>query len=90
MNEGKFFSNPIPAGSDFLRAELMVGLTRAKMAQKASTESKRERNRVEARKAYDSVLRFLSKAALSPEENKEIDSKLTELKFVLQSVGEDV
>lgn len=52
MKEGKFFSQPISSGSDFLRAELLVGLTRAAIAQKASSESKRERNRIEARKAY--------------------------------------
>ena len=90
MKEGKFFSHPISTGTDFLRAELRVGLTRTAIAQKASTESKRERNRIEARKAYDSVLRFLPEATLSPEEKKEIDLKLVELRFSLQSLGESV
>ena len=90
MKEGKFVSNPVGAGTDFLHAELLVGLTRAKIAERAATESKRERNRVEARKAYDSVLRFLSAAALSQEEKEQIDSTLTELKFALRSLGEEV
>ena len=45
MKEGKFFSNLIGARTDFLHTELLAGLTRAKIAQQAATESKRERKR---------------------------------------------
>jgi hypothetical protein len=62
-------------------------LTRAKIAQNAVEENKRERNRVEVWKAYHTVLHFLPDTSLFLEEKKEIDSKLMELKFVLHSLG---
>lgn len=88
MKEGTVVS--LGAGRDFLRAELLVGSTRANIAQNTSDESKKQRNRQEARKAYDAILRFLPHTFLSQEEKEQIDSKLTELKFVLRSLGEEV
>ena len=45
------------AGIDFIRAELKTGSTLAHIALNSDGE-KRERNRVNARKAYDSILHF--------------------------------
>lgn len=90
MKEGEFVVASVGTRTDFLRAELLAGMTRAKIAQNATEDSKRERNRLEARKAYNTVLRFLPSAGLSQWERLGIDSKLTELRFVLQSLGEDV
>lgn len=89
MREGGFSSASDGAGLAFLRAELLAGFTRAKIAQDTTDERKRQRNRVEARKAYDAVLRFLPQALVSPDETEQIESKIAELKFVLTSLGED-
>ena len=78
------------AGTEFLRAELLVGITRAKIAQNTPDQDKKDRNRREARKAYDAILRFLPQTFLSQEEKEEIDFKLMELKVALRSLGEDV
>lgn len=78
------------AGTGFLRAELFAGMTRANIAQNTLDESKKQRNRVEARKAYDAILRFLPGTFLSQEENEQIDSGLKDLKFALRLLGEEV
>jgi hypothetical protein len=73
---------------DFLRSELTTGLTLIKIAHDANQSDKADRNRANARKAYDAVLRFSSKVSLSDVETSEIKSKLAELRAALQSLGE--
>lgn len=90
MKEGESVFGSWGPGTEFLRAELLVGTTRANIARNTSDESKKQRNRSEARKAYDSILRFLPQTSLSQEEKEQIESKLTELKFALRSLGEQV
>ena len=90
MKEGDLVFGSFGAGAEFLRSELLTGITRANIAQRTPDESKKLRNRRESRKAYDAVVRFLPQTLLSHEEKDEIDSKLTELKFLLQGLGEDV
>jgi hypothetical protein len=90
MREGELDLGTASAGTEFLRAELLAGITRAKIAQNTPDESKKQRNLREARKAYDAILRFLPRTFLSPEEKEQIDSKLIDLKFVLRSLGDDV
>ena len=90
MKEGDFVFDSTGAGMEFLGTELRAGITRANIAKNTSDESKKQRNRQEARKAYDAVLRFLPGTFLSQEEKEEIDSKLTELKFALRSLGDEV
>jgi len=89
MKERKLSFAGVGAEMTFLRAELLAGLTRAKIAQNTNDEHKRQRNRVEARKAYDAILRFLPQTSVSSEEKEQIDSQIAELKFVLASLGED-
>ena len=90
MKEGDLAFGSSGAGVEFLRAELLSGLTRANIAQNTSDESKKQRNRHEARKAYDAILRFLPQTFLSQDEKEQIDSKLMELRFALRSLGEHV
>lgn len=90
MKEGEFGFDFPNAGTEFLRAELLAGITRANIAQTTPDEDKKERNRSEARKAYDAILRFLPQTFLSQEEKEQIDAKLTELKFALRSLGEEI
>ena len=74
---------------EFLRAELLTGLTLSKIA-RSSDGDKRERNRVNARKAYDSILRFMPKSDLLGEELDEIKSKLELLRAELRLLGEAI
>ena len=82
--------NTAVAETQFLRTELLAGLNFSKIARDSKDELKIERNRANARKAYDALLHFIPTAALSPEEAKEIDLGLTELKAALRGLGEDV
>ena len=74
----------------FLRAELAVGLSQARLASRAKRRNEIEQNRTDARKAYDAVLRFMPKVNLTPSDEKEIKAKLGELKSKLKLLGEDV
>jgi len=73
----------------FLRSELQTGLTLTKIALDASHRDKTTRNRANARKAYDAVLRFSPKVSLSNDEISEIKSKLEQLKAELKMLGEE-
>lgn len=78
------------AETQFVRTELHAGLTFSKIALHADDQSKIERNRANARKAYDALLRFLPDAILSSEEAKDISSQMARLRADLQQLGEDV
>jgi hypothetical protein len=82
-------SLPDQSGIQFLQAELETGMTFAQVAESASQEEKKRRNIANARKAYDSVLRFLPDSKLSDDEFSEIKIKLEELRFALESLGEN-
>jgi len=75
---------------EFLRAELLTGLTLTKIAREAKYEDKRERNRLNARKAYDSILRFMPKTDMGNEELNDIRSRLEQLRSELRLLGEQV
>ncbi len=79
-----------PAELRFLRTELATGLTLSRIAHHANHPDKADRNRANARKAYDAVLRFTPQVNLSQEETEEIKSKLAKLKAALQSLGESI
>jgi len=72
----------------FLRAELITGITRCRIALQARQEEKRQRNRVNARKAYDAILQYKPKSSLTASETAEIDSRLSELRALLLNLGE--
>lgn len=78
------------AGIQFLRTELIAGLTFSKIALQAKNNAKGERNRMNARKAYDTLLHFIPETSLSVEDAKEINAKMAQLRADLQQLGEDV
>ncbi len=78
------------AEKQFIRTELLAGLTFSKIALKANYVDKTDRNRVNARKAYDALVRFIPKCLLSAEEAREVESKMAQLKSELQQLGEEV
>ncbi len=72
-----------------LKTDVEVGLTFSTIAlQSVRNESKRERNRKNARIAHDSVLRHVQQLSLSGEDMAEIYSKLAQLKGALLELGE--
>jgi len=80
------------ASVGFLFAELHTGLTFAEIALSASGDDpgKLERNRENARKAYDSLLRFQGRTVLSAEEAAELETGKEKLKTALKALGEQV
>jgi len=82
--------DPTLAEVDFLRCELRTGLTLTKIALDARHHDKTSRNRANARKAYDAVLRFIPKVNLSDSESAEFTSKLQQLKSELALLGEEI
>ena len=90
MNANIKSVDPTLAEVDFLRSELQTGLTLTKIALDASRGDRTSRNRVNARKAYDAVVRFTPKVSLSESETNEIKSKLDQLRTQLQLLGEEI
>jgi len=82
--------DPTAAEVDFLRSELDTGLTLSKIALDSTRRNKSSRNRDNARKAYDAVIRFLPKVSLTDEEALELKTKLEQLKAELSDLGEEV
>jgi hypothetical protein len=83
--------NADAVGLEFLRTELTTGLTFSKIAlDETKDESKVERNRANARKAYNAVLHFMPGTSLSAAESQEIEARMAQLRSALQQLGEDV
>ena len=77
------------ADVEFLRAEIRLGLTMAKIAREAAYDAKRERTRANARKAYDTVIYFVPKMkGLTAEEITKFKFGLAQLKSALRELGE--
>lgn len=81
---------PSPAEVRFLYAEVLTGLTTAKIALTTKSTEKKERNRAMARRAYDTVLRFVPKTYVTDSEAADLREKLEQLKADLRALGEDV
>lgn len=76
------------SGIQFVNVELETGLTFMRIAIGARGRSKIERNRMNARKAYDSALHFLAAVSLNQEETRLVQEKLAALKSGLEKLGE--
>ena len=75
---------------EFLRAEALAGLTFSKLALESRYQEKTDRNRAKARKAYDTLLRYMPRDNTKPVVSEEIRTKVAELKAQLQQLGEEV
>ena len=62
----------------------------ARIALEAQSRKKLDRNRANARKAYDTALRFFVKTPLTDEEAEEIRGMITRLKLALAELGEEL
>jgi len=75
---------------EFLRAEALTGLTFSRIALGSHYQDKKDRNRINARKAYDCLLRFMPRDDATSEVLRGIKAKIAELKSLLQQLGEEV
>ena len=73
---------------EFLKTELETGITFAHLALSARHEDRLERTKANARKAYDTALKFKDKLKL--EKAAELDSLVKDLRNKLQDLGESV
>ncbi len=75
-------------GFQFVNVELDTGLTFARIALGAKGPKKIERNRINARKAYDSALHVISNLILDAEQSATVREKVSALKASLEKLGE--
>ena len=73
---------------EFLKTELETGITFANLALSARHEDRLERTKANARKAYDTALKFKDKLKL--EKAAELNSLVKDLRNKLQDLGESV
>jgi hypothetical protein len=79
--------DPREVGLDFLRAEVATGLRFAAIAADAGNdEKKRQRNRQHAETAYDALLRFLPRVALTEDETEELTGGIEELRRAIAAI----
>jgi hypothetical protein len=75
------------ARSTFLNTELKTGLMFCRIALRTKDPAKRERNRINARKAYKSLSRFSKDVALSPSQARALRKGTAELKRLLDRLA---
>lgn len=90
MKRGAKLVDPVATGIEFIRSELETGLTFTRIAHVADRGAKVTRNRANARKAYDAVLRFAPRVPQTAAESKAIEVKLEKLKAQLRELGEEL
>jgi hypothetical protein len=73
---------------EFINTDLDVALTFTKIAQKSRNQETVTRNRANARRAYDTVLRYLQRVSATAEASEQINTKLEQVKSALQKLGE--
>ncbi len=77
------------AGAGAVMTELRVGLTFVKVALEARAGSeKRVRNRIQARKAYDTIVKFRNRFSFTPADEQAINAGLAQLKSALEQLGD--
>jgi hypothetical protein len=75
-------------GVDFPFTECDLAVTFLKVADNSAIPETVQRNRGNARKAYDTILRHLPKLVLSAAETQSIERKLSSIRTRLEAVGE--
>jgi len=73
-------------GVKFLFTDLRTALTFADMALQKDAQS-RERHTQEARKAYETIMRYLPRVRMNRDETKEMEEGLSRLQGKLRAVG---
>lgn len=75
---------------EFLKTELETGHTFANLALSAKYADKLERNKANARKAYDTARKFLASASVDANSALELNRLLEDLRAKLDELGEAV
>jgi hypothetical protein len=75
---------------DFLFTELDTATTFCDVARSSNDPDKTRRNIKNAREGYDTILKFQDGAVLNAQSKIEFDEKFSNLKSLLQGLGEDV
>lgn len=73
-----------------MKNELQTGITFADLALTAKHDDRRERNTAQARKAYDTALRFMGTLSATPEVAGELKDRLEHLSAQLKKLGETI
>ena len=73
---------------DFLKIDVETALTFTKIALETDDREKRDRNRKNARKAYDTILHLRKKVEFRPSQDKFMNEKIEQLKGDLITLGE--
>jgi len=76
------------ASTDFLKIDLETALTFVKAAQQTNNEFRKRRNRLAARKAYETIMKLISKVRLTTEDGLRMKEGLYRLKTALEELGE--
>jgi hypothetical protein len=75
--------------ADFLKVDIETALTFSRIALQSNDPDRKQRNRKNARKGYDTILRFLPKVPLETEDRDYLSTQMQELKANLQNLGEE-
>jgi hypothetical protein len=76
--------------AEFVKTELQTGITFADLALSAKHKDRRERNTANARKAYDTALRFMDTVSPTPEIDADLNDRLQHLRAQLEKLGETI
>jgi hypothetical protein len=76
------------ASADFLKTDVETALVFSSIAMQAEDPSKRQRNRQNARKGYNTIVRLIGRIRLTDEDEQFLSEKLGRLKLELLRLGE--
>lgn len=76
------------ASVEFLKVDLQTALTFVGIARQTNDESRRKRARAVARKAYETLSKFVNRVNLSSENERQVHLGLKRLKSELETLGE--
>jgi hypothetical protein len=79
-----------PTDANFVKIELQTGITFADIALSAKYPDKVQRNRANARKAYDTALEYIDRVPLDGEMANQLRELLEHLRDQLAQLGESV
>jgi hypothetical protein len=74
--------------ADFLRIEVETALTFTDLASQTNNSEKQIRNRKNARKAYDTIVRMWGDVTFTPEQEGFMHEMMSRLKIKLELLGE--
>ena len=74
--------------AQFLKTDIETALTFSSIALQTDNEIKKQRNRQNARRGYNTIQRLASRAKLSDDDRRFLSEKMVQLKTELERLGE--